>query len=113
MSYIKIELGGKERGLKFNQLALEIIRSKSNPLSDIQNVYALFYGGLRGNSFVKEEEPDYTFENVCDWVDEIYVRPDAAEIIKKVSEVFTSTQMYQSIIKDAGAEKKRPPKKTD
>ena len=113
MSYIKIELGGKERGLKFNQLALEIIRSKSNPLSDIQNVYALFYGGLRGNSFVKEEEPDYTFENVCDWVDEIYVKPDAADIIKKVSEVFTSTQMYQSIIKDAKEEKKRPPKKPE
>jgi len=98
MSYIKIELGGKERGLKFNQLALEIIRTKSNPDSDIQNVYALFYGGLRGNSFVKEEHPDYTFEDVCDWVDEIYIKPNAAEIIKEVSTVFTGTQMYQSII---------------
>lgn len=98
MSYIKVELGGKEYGLKFNQLALEIIRSKSNPQSDIQNVYALFYGGLRGNSFVKEEEPDYTFENVCDWVDDLYLKPEAGEIIKKVSDVFTSTQMYQSII---------------
>ena len=112
MSYIKIELGGKERGLKFNQLALEIIRSKSNPLSDIQNVYALFYGGLRGNSFVKEEEPDYTFEQVCDWVDEIYIKPDAAEIINKVSGVFTSTQMYQNLIaEENGKAKTEKPKK--
>lgn len=115
MSYIKIELGGKERGLKFNQLALEILRSKSNATSDIQNVYALIYGGLRGNSFVKEEEPDYTFEQVCDWIDEIYIRPDAAELIKKISDVFTSTQMYQSIIAanpgDEPKEPEKPPKK--
>lgn len=99
MSYYQIkDFGGRDRGLKFNQLALEIIRTKSNPLSDIQNVYALFYGGLRGNSFVKEEEPDYTFENICDWVDELYLKPEAGEIIKNVSDVFTGTQMYQSII---------------
>lgn len=116
MSYIKIEIGGKERGLKFNQLALEIIRSKSNETSDVQNVYALLYGGLRGNSFVKEEEPDYTFEQVCDWIDDIYIKPEAAEIIKQVSAVFTSTQMYQSIIAGTavseGTEKKRLRKKS-
>lgn len=109
MSYIKVELGGKERGLKFNQLALEIIRTKNNPKSDIQNVYALFYGGLRGNSFVKEEEPDYSFEDVCDWVDELYIKPEAGEIIKSVSDVFTGTQMYQSLI--ASVEDKKPEKK--
>lgn len=117
MSYIKLDFGGKERGLKFNQLALEILRSKSNATSDIQNVYALFYGGLRGNSYVKEEEPDYSFEQVCDWVDEIYIKPDAAEIIKKVSDVFTQTQMYQTLIaagngQEPKEEKKRQLKKS-
>lgn len=112
MSYIQVELGGKQRGLKFNQLALEKIREKTNPKSDIQNVYALFYGGLMGNSFVKEEEPDYTFENVCDWIDELYLKPEAGEIIKKVSDVFTSTQMYQSLVGEKPVEeKKRQPKK--
>lgn len=124
MSYIKIEFGplkvdekgnqisdSNKRGFKFNQLALEIIRSKSNPASDIQNVYALFYGGLRGNSFVKEEEPDYSFEQVTDWVDELYLRPEAGEVIKSVSDVFTSTQMYQALIKEPEAEKKSSRKK--
>lgn len=133
MSYIKIEFGGKERGFKFNQLALEIIRSKSNPQSDIQNVYALFYGGLRGNSFAKEEEfEDYfgevdskgnpiktpiTFEMITDWVDELYLKPEAGEVIKSVSDVFTNTQMYQSIIASTekpseNGEKKRRLKKS-
>lgn len=107
MSYIKLELGGKDRGLKFNQLALEIMSGYASATVTTANVYAMFYGGLRGNSYVKREEPDYTFEEVCDWVDLLYAEKKT-DIIKQVEQVLTETQVYKSLIE---VKKDDPPKK--
>ena len=91
MSYIQVEIGGKLRGLKFNQYAHIIIQEKLDPEFPTASINtALFYGGLKGNCFVKGEEltktvvalgpPDEagnekevpaTFEDVCDWVDNL------------------------------------------
>jgi len=100
MSYLQLELGGKLRGLKFNQLAIEIISTHNDNSTQSAFMYAMIYGGLMGNSYVKREEPDYTFENVCDWVD---VMENKTEAIAKVTEVLTSTQVWKNLVK-AGEE---------
>lgn len=100
MSYLQLELGGKLRGLKFNQLAIEIISTHNDTNTQSAFMYAMIYGGLMGNSYVKREEPDYTFEDVCDWVD---VMENKAEAIAKVTEVLTSTQVWKNLVK-AGEE---------
>ena len=46
MSSITIEIGGKERTLKFNQLAMKLFLSITQ-MSLIANVYAMFYAGLK------------------------------------------------------------------
>jgi len=96
MSYLQLELGGKLRGLKFNQLAIEIISTHNDNSTNSAFMYAMIYGGLMGNSYVKREEPDYTFEEVCDWVDEM-ANKNAA--ITKVTEVLTSTQVWKNLVK--------------
>jgi len=96
MSYLQLELGGKLRGLKFNQLAIEIISTHNDNSTNSAFMYAMIYGGLMGNSYVKREEPDYTFEEVCDWVDEMANKNDA---ITKVTEVLTSTQVWKNLVK--------------
>ena len=106
MSYIKVELGGKERGLKFNQLALEVLSSYTSNEFSTANVYAMFYGGLRGNSYMKREEPDYTFEDVCDWVDTLYAEKKI-DVIKQVENALTETQLYKSLVEKPQEEKKR------
>ena len=100
MSYLQLELGGKLRGLKFNQLAFEIISTYNDTQTQSAFMYAMIYGGLMGNSYVKRDESDYTFENVCDWVD---VMENKAEAIAKVTEVLTSTQVWKNLVK-AGEE---------
>jgi len=100
MSYLQLELGGKLRGLKFNQLAIEIISMHNDNSTNSGFMYAMIYGGLMGNSYVKREEPEYTFEDVCDWVDAM---ENKAESIGKVTEVLTSTQVWKSLVK-AGEE---------
>lgn len=96
MSYLQIELGGKLRGLKFNQLAIEIISTHNDTATQSGFMYAMIYGGLMGNTYVKREESDYTFEDVCDWVD---VMENKADVIAKVTDVLTSTQVWKNLVK--------------
>lgn len=96
MSYIQINLGGKARGLKFNQLAIEIISVHNDTQTSSGFLYAMIYGGLKGNSYVKREEADYTFEDVCDWVD---VMENKEEVITNVTACLTETQIWKELVK--------------
>ena len=110
MSYCKINIGGKERGLKFNQMALMIYVSKVDNDNLVATAgYALIYAGLRANAYVKGEEIDFTFEQVCDWVDEL----DAAAV-QLVTDTFKETQAYKNGVekKEEETKKKLPPKNT-
>ncbi len=73
-NYVQINLGGQLRGLKFNQGAHAEIQSRYKEGQNETFIsYIVIYGGLLGNCFVKEIEPDFTFENVCDWADQMTV----------------------------------------
>ena len=107
MSYCKINLGGKERGLKFNNLAIHIITEISEKLKlskentgslSIAGTYAVVFAGLTGNCFVKNEQPDFTFEEVCDWCDNI-----SEEDALKVNEAITSSEAYKKTMAFAEA----------
>jgi hypothetical protein len=96
MSYIQVELGGKLRGLKFNQLAIEVISTYNDAQTNSGFLYAMIYGGLKGNSYVKREEPDYTFEDVCDWVD---IMPNKEKVVADVTAILTETQIWKELVK--------------
>ena len=97
MSYLQIEIGGKKRGLKFNQLAIELISQHNTSGTNTGFIYAMIYAGLKGNSYVKNEEPDYTFEQACDWVDEM---DNKSDVITKVTNTMTETQIWKSLVKE-------------
>lgn len=101
MSYIKINLGGVERGLKFNIYGIEKMTEKMRGSSLMAFAYAMVWGGLQGNSYAKELEPDYTFDQVIDWVDEM--GEEKNQVIEDVTKVLMSTQGYKDLIK-IGAE---------
>lgn len=96
MSYIQVELGGKLRGLKFNQLAIEVISTYNDAQTNSGFLYAMIYGGLKGNSYVKREEPDYTFEDVCDWVD---IMSNKEKVVADVTAILTETQIWKELVK--------------
>lgn len=94
MSYIQIEIGGKLRGLKFNQMAVVILAQKA----DYQNFaatgnYAMIYGGLKANCYVKSEEPDFTFEEVCDWVDSL-----SQETLTAIDNCLQEAESYKRLL---------------
>jgi len=96
MSYIQIEIGGKLRGIKFDQGAL----IRMGELIDQTNIsattsYAMIYAGLMSNCYRKREEPDFTFEQCCDWVDNI----NESDLMKVVAALEESEQYKKAIEK--------------
>lgn len=113
MNYVQVEIGGRLRGLKFNNYGIEQMLLKQNgSASDVEGTYAMFWGGLKGNSYAKEEEVDYTFGDVVDWVDELGIKENGAEEIAKVLKAMTESQLYKKYVTDKPnkGEKKSQPK---
>lgn len=126
MSYIQIEIGGKLRGLKFNQGALIIFQGRIDKENyEATTGYALIYAGLKLNAYVKGEEfLDYTeeeingkpvkvgtpitFEKVCDWVDELN-----EQTVLSVINCFKETQAYKNLIPEAKEEGEEIKKKLE
>jgi hypothetical protein len=96
MSYLQIVLGGRPRGLKFNQMAIELIGQYNDAQTTTGFLYAMIYGGLKGNAYVKREELDLTFEQVCDLIDEL---PNKETIAQEASKILAETQIWKDLVK--------------
>ena len=75
--YIQIDILGKMRGLKFGMIAVQQITQEAQKLGkvlgssvDYAMVSVIVYWGLYNNCHVKREDPDFTFEDVSDYVDD-------------------------------------------
>ena len=94
-----IKIGGKIRGVKFNQLSLEeLIKNNLSGMEGVGATYAIVHAGLVGSSFVRREEIDYTFENVADWIDEISMSEEGIKIISEVISAFVESTAYKNLI---------------
>ena len=82
--YIQADILGRTRGLKFGMLAVQQIGMEMQKLGkvfgdnsiDLAAVPVIIYWGLFNNCYIKKEDPDYTFEDVVDWVDSNIGNPD-------------------------------------
>jgi hypothetical protein len=109
MSYIQVEIGGKLRGLKFNQGAIMWMQDKIDPTNyEATTLYAIVWGGLKANCYVKGEEPDFNFEQVCDWVDSIPL-----EVNKQITECFMESQSYKKTVEVPDKKKESPEMSTE
>ena len=105
MSYIQVEIGGRLRGLKFNQGAIMWMQDKV----DFENYaatagYATVWGGLKMNCYAKSEELTKTvngtevaatFEDVCEWVDEL--NKDTA---LNISNAFKESSVFKKLLEE-------------
>lgn len=91
MSYCKINIAGKERELEFNQLAMLILREKTDPDFPGETAgYALVYAGLKASCYVRGEKLDLTWEQACRAVDTL-----STEDVEKVTKAFEETEAYK------------------
>lgn len=96
MSYLQLNIGGKLRGLKYNQGAYVTFYQHVDTSDYLATVYyAVVYAGLKSNSFVKREEFTETFEQICDLVDEMPQEDKDAAL-----KVFSETTHWQKLVEE-------------
>ena len=96
MNYKQIEIGRKLRGLKFNMAAIDVYFQKINFVElNASTIYATFYAGLVGNCIIKNEEIDFSFETVCDWVDDLF-NEGKRTLIEEVCAMMAETDSYKT-----------------
>lgn len=106
MNYIQIEIGGKLRGLKFNQMAdVEYQVKVGKNTNPIAHTYAMIWAGLIAACFIKGEEVDFTFEEVCDWCAKV-----KDDDFLKILDAYKSTKAFLKDIPE-GIKKKTVKKK--
>jgi hypothetical protein len=90
--YTEITINGRKAGLKFNMYAIEQFETIKGRNGNIKNFTTIIYAGILGNAYVKQVEPQFTFEEVCDWLDEQLLNGDANGELKHLMEVFANSR---------------------
>jgi len=98
--YIQADILGRTRGLKFGMLAVQQIGMEMQKLGkvfgdnsiDLAAVPVIIYWGLFNNCYIKREDPDFTFEDVSDFVDENINTP---EIFTPILKAFYDSKFIQ------------------
>lgn len=93
---MKIKLNGKEYGIKFNQLAIEKLHEFNDGETTSGFMYAMVYGGMLGYSRLKREDVEYTWELVCEWVDDM---ENKNEQIQAITNLLNETKVWNDLIK--------------
>ena len=100
--YINVEILGKNRGLKFGMLATQQIMLEVARLNkqlgnevDIAVIPVVVYWGLFNNCYVKREDPDFTFEQVCDWMDD---NSDKMGLFAEIMQTFYDSKLIKDSI---------------
>ena len=88
--YIAVDILGRRRGIKFGMIAVQQINEDAQKLGhrlgasvDLAMVPVIVYWGLYNNCYVKREDPDFSFEDVADFVDDNINTPEIFQEIVK------------------------------
>jgi hypothetical protein len=109
--YIQADILGRTRGLKFGMLAVQQIGMEMQKLGkvfgdnsiDLAAVPVIIYWGLFNNCYIKKEDPDFTFEEVVDFVDENISTPD---LFTPILQAFYDSKFLQPTTTASQEEKK-------
>ena len=88
--YMQADILGRKRGLKFGTIAIRQITlySEKNGKAlgetlDLALIPIIVYWGLFNNCYIKQEDPDFTFEDVVEYVEDNISTPDIfTDIVK-------------------------------
>lgn len=104
---ITLNIGGKKRTLKFNMRAVEAFGEiKSGGTSGVTASTGMVYAGLIGHCYEQQIEPDFTFSEIANWVEDMFLSGNTEDLMK-VDECFSESRAFSFLT----GKKKKPSKK--
>lgn len=95
-----ITINGKELKVKFNYYAIEQFAGvKGEAGSNVAYTVKLLWGGYQGYCFAENKEPEITYAEILDWLDD---NLDNAENLKEVAVIkdeFLKSKAFEKLIK--------------
>src|SRR5678810_192475 len=96
MNKLVIELGGKERTLKFNMLFLEEFEKKRKEgQGEVLNTACMIYAAIKANSELTDTPMDCTYEDCYDWSEEMLLNNDISKV-EKILEAYQDSTVYKA-----------------
>jgi hypothetical protein len=96
MNKLVIELGGKERTLKFNNIFLREYQKKQKEDTDeIMQISLMIWAGMKAYSEVSETPLTATFEDACDWGEDMILNNDT-DTMNKILNAFQESNVYKA-----------------
>lgn len=101
MSYILLkDCIGKDRGWKVNMITVELwSKELMDDAFTSTSLYSAVYAGLIANCKIKKDEPDFNFEQVCDWVDKMNLTDADRLVLDEIRIKFEESQYYIALVK--------------
>lgn len=93
-----ITINGKAIGLRFNYQAVIETSAIKGTSNTSKNIISIIWGGIMGHAFVKQQEPEITFEELVDWYEEINMAGTENDDLKKVLQAFESSRVFKEKI---------------
>jgi len=96
MNKLVIELGGKERTLKFNMLFLEEFEKKRKEnQGEVSNTACMIYAAIKANSELTDTPMDCSFEDCYDWSEEMLLNNDVSKV-EKILMAYQESTVYKA-----------------
>lgn len=90
-----ISINGKAIGLRFNQQAVIEMSAVKGSSGITKNVISIIWGGILGFAFMKQQDPDISFEELVDWYEEINYSGNENEDLKKALNAFETSRVFK------------------
>lgn len=94
-----ITVNGKAVGLRFNYQAVIEMGAVKGTSTLVKNVISIIWGGITGYAFMKQQDPAVSFEEVCEWYEDINLKGDDDEQLKAVLQAFESSKVFNEKLK--------------
>lgn len=91
---------GADRGWKVNMMTVELwAKNLESEAFNSTSLYWAVYAGLLANCRAKQIDPDFTFEQVTDWVDAQYTTEAGKLLLEEIRVQFEASQYYIDMVK--------------
>jgi hypothetical protein len=96
--YIAVNLGGRQRGIKFGMYAITLFNKLSEnkliagEMLSLKQAVDLIYSGMVNNCVVKQEHPGFSYEEVTDWVEELFFDAEGQQSIVEIINTFSESR---------------------